>query len=75
MKKQITLKKMALLVVVLLWGIAANATVKITVSSDAEAAGVNYNTIQKAYDYVKALPSLAAKSSSISAKTTVSPIL
>ena len=61
MKKQITLKKMALLVVVLLWGIAANATVKITVSSDAEAAGVNYNTIQKAYDYVKALPSLADK--------------
>lgn len=58
MKKQFTLKKMTLLVALLLWGMAANATVTITVSNGTVVVGSNYNTIQAAYNYVKALPSL-----------------
>ncbi len=54
MKKQITFKKMALLVIVLFWGIISNlSAATITVSSAAVSAGVNYNTIQSAYDYIK----------------------
>jgi len=59
MKKQFTFLKMTLLVAVLLWGMGANATVTITVSSSSESAGVNYNSIKKAYAYVVAQGVLA----------------
>ena len=59
--KKITLKAILLIAVVLC---GMNNTMKaatITVSSNAVVAGVNYNTIQAAYDYVKALPTLTEK--------------
>ncbi len=60
MKKQITFFRTGLLVAVMLWGVLGQsmATVTITVSSSTEVTGSNYNTIQAAYNYVKALPSL-----------------
>ena len=54
MKKHSTFKKATMLLSCILLGISVNAAT-ITVSSAAETAGVNYNTIQAAYDYIKGL--------------------
>ncbi len=61
MMKKITFKAILFGAVVLLGMTNTMKAATITVSSDAVVAGVNYNTIQAAYDYVKALPTLTEK--------------
>jgi hypothetical protein len=61
MKKMFSLKQAIMFVAVVLCGMTGSLTAAtITVSSDAVTA-TNYNTIQAAYDYVKALPALTEK--------------
>lgn len=59
--KKITFKAILLVAVVLCGMTNTMKAATITVSSDAVVAGSNYNTIQAAYDYVKALPALTEK--------------
>ena len=55
MKKISSLKKAIVLFAAILFGMASVQAATITVSSAAESAGVNYNTIQAAYNYIKDL--------------------
>ncbi len=55
MKKLSSIKKAIVLFAAILFGMASIQAATITVSSAAESAGVNYNTIQAAYNYIKDL--------------------
>ena len=58
MKKFSSFTKALVLLIVVLFGTASVHAATITVSSAIEAEGVNYNTIQAAYDYIKALDAI-----------------
>jgi len=59
MKKLSSIKKAIVLFAAILFGMASMQAATITVSSAAESAGVNYNTIQAAYNYIKDLGAIA----------------
>lgn len=59
MKQNYSLKKSGLLLAIILLGGISIKAATITVSSAAEAAGANYNTIQAAYNYIKGLGTIS----------------